>query len=119
MVRTTIAFAFASSLLAAAPAAAQSVADVRCLVLSNAFAQGASKAEAKQAAQSSAFYYLGKIDGRWSDAQLSKALLEQARSIKLASAGGEMQECARRMQASAVKLQSLAPKPAQLVPPKK
>lgn len=119
MIRMMIAATIGSGLLAAVPAAAQSVADVRCLVLSNAFALGASKAEAKQAAQSSAFYYLGKIDGKWSDAQLSAALLEQTRSIKVASAGAEMQDCARRMQASAVKLQSLAPKPAQLAPPKK
>lgn len=111
--------AAASGLLFSTGAAAQAPADVRCLVLSNAFAQGGSTAELKRAAQSSAFFYLGKIDGRWSDAQLRSALVEQAKSIKPANAGAEMQDCVRRMQASAVKLQSLAPRPPAAAPQKK
>jgi alpha-beta hydrolase superfamily lysophospholipase len=113
MLRRLVLLAASSGVLVATPALAQASDDVRCLVLSNAFANGASAAEAKRVAQSSATYYLGRIDGRWNDAQLRAALARQQQSIKAATAGKEMQACVQRMQASARKLTTLAPPPTQ------
>lgn len=113
MVRTIILAAAGSALLFSTGAAAQASADVRCLILSNAFAKTGINPQAKKAAESSAFYYLGRIDGRIGDAQLRAALEGHAKTIKAATAGAEMQACVRRMQASGMRVQSLAPRPPQ------
>ena len=101
------------SALGSAPCLAQSTDDVRCLVLSNAFAKIGSTAEAKKAGQSGAAFYLGKIDGRWNDAQLRAAIAQHQKTLKVPNAGPEMKLCMQRMQASYEKLQALAPPPIQ------
>ncbi len=101
------------SALVSTPCLAQSTDDVRCLVLSNAFAQAGNTAEAKKAGQSGALFYLGKIDGRWNDAQLRVAIAQQQKTLRVANAGPEMQGCTQRMQASIKKLIALAPPPSE------
>jgi len=86
--------------------------DVRCLLLSNAFATGSSNPAAKGAAKASASFYLGRIDGRWSDSMLRAAITREQTRIKVASAGPEMQRCLERMQASVRKLQGVVGKTA-------
>jgi len=101
------------SALWSTPCLAQSTDDVRCLVLSNAFAKIGSTAEAKKAGESGAVFYLGKIDGRWNDAQLRAAIAQHQKTLKVPNAGPEMKVCMQRMQASYEKLQALAPPPVQ------
>ena len=108
MVRWTMMAAGCAAAIVAAPAQSQSTADVRCLILSNAFAKAGGTAQMKRAAEFSALYYLGRIDTRLNDAQLRAAVTEQQKNIKLASAGTEMQACARRVQASTRRLQNNA-----------
>ena len=97
-----------------APSFAQSPDDVRCLMLSNVFAKASSAggndhAEAQRAAQSAALFFLGKIDGRWSEEQLRAARTQQQKTITSANAGAGMQRCMQRMQASAKKMQAIRP----------
>jgi len=97
--------------LVSTPCLAQSTDDVRCLLLSNAFAGGATTPEAKKAGQSGALFYLGKIDGRWTDVQLRAAIAQHQKTLKADKAGPEMQACMRRVEASYKKLQAAAPPP--------
>lgn len=116
MFRMIFLIAASSSALVSTSSLAQSVDDVRCLLLSNAFAQGANTDEAKKAGQAGALFYLGRIDGRWNDAQLRTAIAQQQKSITPAKAGAEMQACMRRVEASYKKLQATSPAPSQKRP---
>ena len=100
-----------SVVLLSTPCLAQSTDDVRCLLLGNAFAQGGNTPEAKKSGQSGALFYLGKIDGRWTDAQLRAAIAQQQKTLKADKAGPEMQVCMQRVEASYKKLQAAAPPP--------
>ena len=97
-----------SALAAAAPAAAAPAQDVRCFMLSNIFAQKASTDQAKKMAEVSGFYYLGKLQGM-GDADLRRLIAEQQKQITNANAPGDMQTCARTVQASGQRIQSFAP----------
>lgn len=100
----------------AAPAAPPTAQDARCFMLGNIFAQKADKPEGRQLAQSTAVYYLGKLQAM-SDGDLRRAMLAQQNvQITPAAAVGEMQNCARAVQASFTRLQSLAPRPAAPAP---
>lgn len=109
MPRKIFSIAAASIALVSAPSLAQSTEDVRCLLLSNAFAQGGNTPEAKKAGQSGALFYLGKMDGRWNEAQLRAALTQQQKTLSADKAGPEMQACMRRVEASYKKLQAASP----------
>ena len=111
MLRKIFLVAAGSGVLVTTPCLAQSTGDVRCLLLSNAFAQGANTPEAKKAGQSGALFYLGKIDGRWTDAQLRAAIAQQQKTITADKAGPEMQVCMKLVEASFKKLQAAAPPP--------
>jgi primosomal protein N'' len=120
MLRLTTFAAVSLAALAAAPAAAQTqAADVRCLILSNAFSRMASEDQAKKAAEYSLAYYLGRVDGQYNEAQLRAAVAEQQKTLQVATAGTEMQGCARRVQASVQRLRSLAPPPPAAAQPKR
>lgn len=107
--------AIALSLPVSATAAATAQ-DARCFMLGNIFAQKADKPEGRQLAQSTAIYYLGKLQAM-NDADLRKAMLAQQNvQIAPAAAVTEMQACARGVQASLTHLQSLAPRPAAPAP---
>jgi len=100
-----------SSVLVATPCQAQSTEDVRCLLLSNEVAQRATAPAQKKAAESGAWFFLGRIDGRWNDAQLRAAVAEQQKTlktIKAEKAGPEMLACMRRVDASYKTLHGLA-----------
>lgn len=109
MLRKILLVAAASGVLVSTSSLAQSTDDVRCLLLSSAFAHGGTSAEAKTAGQSGALFYLGRVDGRWNEAQLRAAIAQQEKTLKADKAGTEMQICMQRVEASYKKLQALAP----------
>ena len=113
MLRNIFLVAASSCVLVSTAGSAQSTDDVRCLMLSNAFAQGGSTPEAKKAAQSGGLFFLGRIDGRWTDVQLRAAIAQHQKTLKVDKAGPEMQACLRRVEASYKKLQAIAPPPTQ------
>ena len=51
----------AALLLPGAPAGAQTASDVRCLILSNVFAQKAAEPDVQKVAQASFYFYLGRV----------------------------------------------------------
>ena len=112
MLRVLSLAAATGAIFMSTPGRAQSQGDVRCLMLSNAFAKslnasGSTNTEAQKAAQSAALFYLGKVDGRWSDAQLRATVTQQQKTISVANAGAGMQKCMQQMQASAKKMQEI------------
>jgi len=95
-----------------APAAAASVQDIRCYLLSNIFAQKAGKEEGRRLAQATGLYYSGKLNGT-ADADLRRAFGQQQKvNITAAAAASEMQNCAREVQGGLQRIQSLIPHPA-------
>jgi hypothetical protein len=113
--------AIAASLLATSgAAAAQSATDARCMILSNIFAKQAKDPNAQKLAEASLYFYLGRISGQPTAAQM-KALFEaQAKTITEANAGTLMQDCAKPVQEKTKLLQSVSElsKPAQPQPAK-
>lgn len=109
MSRMILLAAVACGISVGSPSLAQSPSDVRCLLLSNAFSKGSDQADAKKAAQSASLFYLGKVDGRYSDVQLRATISQQQKTITKANAGPGMQGCMQRMQASAKRLQTASP----------
>jgi hypothetical protein len=92
----------------AAPTAVLSVNDVRCLLASNIFAKGANDDKAKRVAEAGAYFYLGRIDGRFKADQLKAALVAQRKTITNANASAIMSVCARYMAESSKALQDLS-----------
>lgn len=82
---------------AANPPAANPPSDVRCLLLSNAFAKSANNDQAKQVAAQTLIFYVGRLDGRMAPAALEAAMRSQASSIDPKTAGPEMTACATRL----------------------
>jgi hypothetical protein len=113
--------AFAAALLAiSGSAAAQTAADARCIILGNAFAKGAKDANAQKLAEATIYFYLGRIAGQPTTAQMKAVMDQQAKTITEANAGTLMQECALPVQSKVALLESLnqqAQPPA--TPPKK
>ena len=95
--------AFAAILvaIAAPPASAQSLNDVRCLLVSNLFAKAGKDQKQKTIAEVSKYYYLGRIQGRVSPDQLKAQALAQAKTLSPQTAGPAMTACAKALQASA------------------
>jgi hypothetical protein len=104
---TTVALA-AALLATSATASAQSATDVRCLVLSNAFAQQTKDANQQKLAEDTIYFYLGRINGQPTAAQLKTTLDQQAKTITNATAGTQMGECVKAVQAKVELLQSLS-----------
>jgi hypothetical protein len=92
----------------AVPASAQTVNDVRCLLASNIFAKRANDDKAKHVAEAGAYFYLGRIDGRYNVQQLKLALAAQRKAITNANASAIMSACARYMAESSKALQDLS-----------
>jgi hypothetical protein len=94
----------------ATPAPAQTVADdVQCLVLSNAFAKGASEEAAKQSAARTLVFYLGRLDAH-ADPQAVKSAM-QALKVDPKTASTAMTACATRFQHAVQALQALGSPP--------
>lgn len=85
-------------LVTGAPAFAQSVpADVRCLVISNVFAQRATTAVSRESAAKSMLFYLGRLDGRADSASIITAMRALGGKIDHTTAPAEMSACAARV----------------------
>jgi hypothetical protein len=79
--------------LGGTPAHAQNVNDIRCALVSNAFAKSAKDQKAKRMAEGSLYFYFGRIAGRLNQAQLSAGFLAQQKAITRANAAQTMQTC--------------------------
>jgi hypothetical protein len=112
--------AIAAALLATGgTAAAQTATEARCIILSNAFAKQAKDANAQKLAEASLYFYLGRIAGQPTTAQMKAVMDQQAKTITQANAGTLMQDCALPVQSKVALLESLndqSPPPA--TPPK-
>ena len=110
---TTLALA-AALLAASGAAAAQSATDARCILLANVFAGQSKDANQQKVAEDSLYFYLGRINGQPTTAQMKAAIDAQAKTITDANAGTLMGECVKAVQAKVQLLQTLA---AQSQPP--
>ena len=111
--------AAAALLMTSAEASAQTAADARCIILSNAFAKAGKDADAQKLAEATLYFYLGRIN-MTSGPQLKALLDQQVKTITDATAGDQMNECVKGLQAKMQLMQSLAPPPAATTtPPKK
>ena len=106
----TTSIALAAALLAmAGPAVAQSATDARCIVLATGFANQPKDANQEKIAEDSLYFYLGRLAGQPTSAQLKTMLDEQAKTITDANAATLMAECVSAVKAKVQLLQSLAP----------
>jgi hypothetical protein len=107
-IASLMATAVPASVTTAVPASAQTLNDVRCLLASNIFAKRANDDKAKHVAEAGAYFYLGRIDGRYNVQQLKLALAAQRKTITNANASAIMSACARYMAVSSKVLQDLS-----------
>ena len=99
----------ASALLSlSATATAQSVDAARCIILSNAYGKQAKDAQAQKLAEASLYFYLGRINGPTTTAQLKALFDQQAKTITDANAGTLMGDCVKVLQARVQLLQTLS-----------
>jgi hypothetical protein len=90
----TLRIALAAALLTTGGSAfAQSATDVQCLILSNALANQAKDDNEKRMAQSSFYFYLGRIGVAATAPQLKALLDQQIKTITSANADGLMNGC--------------------------
>lgn len=107
-IRLTVSLtALAMQAALASPAAAQS-ADVKCLLVSNLYSKASTDAKARQVAEVAKYYYLGRIHGRMSEAQLKAQIVSMQKSVTAATSGEAMSSCARAMQTAAATIQRVA-----------
>lgn len=82
----------------ASPASAQVVdSDVRCFLLSNAFAKQASDDKARSVAAASLAFYLGRLDGKTTAPGIAAAIRRDGPMIDPKTAGAQMSACAAHM----------------------
>ena len=81
--------------------------DVRCLLVSNAFSAGAKDPKARQIAMVAGFFYLGRLDGKLTDAQLETRIRTEQKTITNANAPATMQQCGQYMQQRGQALQAI------------
>jgi len=98
----------AALLMASTAAAAQSANDARCILLANAFAGDAKDAKQQKIAEDTLYFYLGRIAGQPTAAQMKAALDEQGKTLTDANAGPLMNDCVKPVLAKVQVLQSLA-----------
>ena len=114
--------AVATALLATGgAAAAQSAGDAQCIVLSNVYASQAKDAGAKEIAEASLYFYLGRIGNSMTAAQLKTLLDAQAKTLTPATAGPAMSKCTAAIQSKVDMLKTIAgsakPAPAKAAQP--
>lgn len=108
VMRFMFAAAGAALILASVPAAAQGAdEDVRCLLASNLFTKAEKDPTKREIAVLSSYFYLGRVDGRLSGAQLGAAMKAQAPTITPDRAGAIMTACAKRMQGAGLAIRTL------------
>lgn len=104
--------ALAAALLSTgAAASAQSASDIRCLVVSNAFAAQATDTNEKKVAESAIYFYLGRIGDGLTPARLKTLLDTETKALSDKTAGTTMDKCVEAIQAKITMMQSLAPPP--------
>ena len=92
----------------AAPSFAQNAdQDVRCLMASNAFARAEKDAPKRQLAMATGLFYLGRLDGRVSGAQLKAAMVAQAKSLNPTNLPPAMNACVKHFVQTQAMLQSI------------
>jgi hypothetical protein len=91
----------AGALLAAAtPASAQALdPDVRCMLVSNLFAQAEKDPQRKQLSAISSVFYFGKVSARLNPAQIKQQLQLLDKAVKPAELPAVMTNCAKQFQA--------------------
>ena len=105
----TLPLALAAALLATGgTAGAQSANDARCILVANVFAGQAKDAKQQKIAEDTLYFYLGRIPGQPTAAQLKAALEAPGKSITNANAGPIMNDCVKSVVAKVQVLQSLA-----------
>jgi len=97
-------------------ATAQTASDAQCILVSNAFANGAKDANQQKAAEASLYFYLGRIGNQVTGTQLKTLLDQQAKTLTEQNAGATMNKCVEAIQTKVQLLQSLA-KPAPAAKP--
>jgi hypothetical protein len=90
-------------------AAAQSANEARCIVLANVFANQGKDENAKHLAEASLYFYLGRMTGQPTAAQLKAALDQQAKTLTDANSGQLMGDCVKPVRDKVLLLQSLSP----------
>lgn len=82
--------------------------DVRCLLASNLFVKTEQDPGKRQVALLSAYFYLGRVDGRLAGAQMSSALKAEAAQLTPQTAGPTMTACAKRVQSAGTAIQVMS-----------
>lgn len=94
---------FSNALLAAIPASAAAPTtdeDVRCLLLSSGYARLAKDEESRRGSAMTGAFFLGRLNGRLSDAALAAAIRAQGKALPSIAAEPLMRACAARAQAA-------------------
>lgn len=89
-------------------ATAQSANDARCILLANVFAGDSKDAKQQKIAEDTLYFYLGRIAGEPSAAQMKAAFDQQGKTITDANAGPLMNDCVKPVLAKVQVLQSLS-----------
>ncbi|MDO6416882.1 hypothetical protein Q4F19_21035 [Sphingomonas sp. BIUV-7] len=85
--------------IGATPAIAQDAAsDVRCLLVSNAFAATDKDPQRKQLAIEASHFFLGRIDARMTQPQLKASIIQIAKTLTPPGMGPAMNACVTRLQ---------------------
>lgn len=97
--RVTMAFVafFGASQSLAAPVVSTNR-NIRCLMLSNLYVNSAKDDQGRKAAQATRLFYLGRVDDGLTEAQLESTMLAEGKAITPATAGDEMNKCARTLE---------------------
>lgn len=117
--------AFIAALMIPSPAPAQLVdQDVRCMILSAFFQNGAKEPAQKQVAATSLLYYLGRVSARVPSSSLKSVYLAQAVGLKNENAGLLMNACVKQLQSQELLMNNVRQEiarslPKQAAPPKK
>jgi|GEM_PF-5175717 hypothetical protein len=106
----TIHLTLAAALLTASgtAASAQSANDARCILLANAFAGDSKDAKQQKIAEDTLYFYLGRIAGQPTAAQMKAAFDQQGKTITDANAGPLMNDCVKPVLAKVQMLQAVS-----------
>lgn len=95
----------------AAPVSVPAPTTAGCLLVSNAFANGATEDKDKKVAEAALYFFMGRIDERTTSAQLKAQIEQQEHTITNDNAGPLMDACLKLVAAKSQLLASTAPKP--------
>jgi hypothetical protein len=91
----------------AAPAAAQQTGrDARCLLVSSIFSTSANDEKARQAADTTRAFFLGRLDGRLSPSQIASAFAAERANLTQASLASAMNACAKYVSSQTINVQN-------------